>query len=368
MVMKFRLQHSVLIFTLGISLLIAGCSSEGNAPQNEEELVKSVNVHTQKVEPKDFTSYARMIGTIESAQDVRLSAEVSGRVLQYRVNEGEIVQKGEVIAKINDQQLEKEEARLEAVTQQSYEQFKRQERLWKKDSIGSEIDYLNAKYQYEQNKAALEQVRVNIENTEVKAPFRAVMNEKLVEEGEMVATGTPMARLIAQDKLKISAGVPARYAELVMPGDSVRVWFDTIDSDTLAGPINYVSNSIDPQARTFTIEMVIPNKDRRYKVGMIANVRLKLRQMKKEMVIGSEYVYRKEGNYVVYTAEKNGEGNSVAREKIVELGPTYNNQVVINKGLRPGEDLITVGSSFLENEMRIEVVEEETTNFADNNR
>lgn len=366
--MNSRIVPIATLLSVGIGLLLAtGCSSD-EAATPQDELVKSVNVHTQQLEPKSFTSYVRMIGSVESAQDVRLSAEVGGRILKYYADEGDLVDKGEIIAKINDEQLKQEEARLEALTEQSYEQFKRQERLWKQDSIGSEIEYLNAKYRYQQNKAALERVRVDLGNTEVRAPFRAILNQKLMEEGEMVAPGTPMVRLIAQDRLKIKAGVPARYAEMVNPGDTAMVWFDTIDSDTLRGPIHYVSNSIDPQARTFSIEMVIPNKDRYYKVGMIANVRLRLQHMRKELVIGSEYVYRKEGQYVVYTADTNSDGQKIAREKAVELGPSYKNQVIVRKGIKPGEKLITIGSSFLEDEMRIEVVEEEQNTFAESNQ
>ncbi len=361
---RFFSQQFWMVLGMSLLLISTGCNSE-ESNTSDEDLVKSVNVHTRTLEPSSFTSYVRMIGSVESANDVRMSAEVGGRILRYYAEEGQVVDKGEVIAKINDDQLKQEEARLEALTNQSYEQFKRQERLWKEDSIGSEIEYLNAKYQYQQNKAALEQVRVNLQNTEVKAPFRAVLNEKIMEEGEMVAAGTPMVRLIAQDRLKIKAGVPARYSEMVMPGDTAKVWFDTIRRDTVTAPLHYVSNSIDPQARTFSVEMMIPGDQRKYKVGMIANVRLRLQHLKNEMVIGSEFVYRKEGNYVVYTAEQDGNDHQVAREKKVELGPSYNNSVVVNKGLASGERLITIGSSFLEDNMRIEVVREETNTFAE---
>jgi RND family efflux transporter MFP subunit len=283
------------------------------------------------------------------------------------VKEGETVQKGDVIAKINDDQLKQEVARLEALTNQAKEQFRRQQRLWKQDSIGSEIEYLNAKYQYQQNKAALEQMRSKLQDTEVKAPFTGVLNQKLMEEGEMAAPGTPLARLIARNRMKINAGVPARYANMVNAGDTAMAWFDTMNSDTLMTPLHYVSNSIDPQARTFTVEMMLPGSNKGYKVGMMANIRLRLHYLKNELVVSNEYIYRREGGYVVYTAETNGSGERVAREKQVKLGPSYNNRVVVEKGLKPGEKLITRGSSFLEDNMRIEVVEEEQNTLAEIN-
>lgn len=344
-----------IITTFLILGMITACSKEQEAPQ--EELVKTVNVETEILEPKTFNRYLRLVGTVESLNDVQISAEVSGRIEKYFVEKGKTVKQGEPILKIDDSKLMQEKARLEAQTEQAREQYERLQRVFEEDSIGSEIDIINARAAYRQSKSALESVKVDINNTTVKAPFDAIFEDRLLEAGEMASPGTQLVRLIGRDQLKVTAGVPSRFSDVVSIGDEAEVWFDFESSDSLSLPITYVAESIDPQARTFKIEIALPQKAEKYKIDMIANVKLRTLNRDSVMVVGEEYVYQREQGFVVYTAEENDEGNQVAREHLVTLGPSYENNIIIESGLETGQRLITVGSSFLQDNTRIEVVD-----------
>ncbi|MDZ7694841.1 MAG: efflux RND transporter periplasmic adaptor subunit [Balneolaceae bacterium] len=247
-------------------------------------------------------------------------------------------------------------ARLEAQTEQAKEQYERLKRVFDQDSIGSEIDIINARASYRQSQSALESIKVDLENTTVNAPFDAILEDRLMEVGELTSPGTPLVRLIGADNLKIIAGVPSRYSDVIQTGDQAQVWFDFQDSDTLDLSINYVAQSIDQQARTFRVEMILPRNTANYKVDMIANVRLKTYEQDNAVVIGEEYVYQKNQQMVVYTVSENSAGERIASEKIVKMGPSFQNNVIIQQGLTPGDELITVGSSFLQDSMRINVV------------
>lgn len=354
-----------IITTLIIFGLFTACSQEQETPA--EELVKTVNVKTEIVEPTEFQRYLRLIGTVESLNDVRISAEVSGRIEKYFVDKGGRIKKGEPILKIEDSKLLQEKARLEAQTEQAREQYERLKTVFEQDSIGSEIDVINARSAYQQSKSALESIKVDLANTRVTAPFNAVLEDRLLESGEMASPGSPLVRLIGRDKLTVTAGVPSRFSDVVNVGDSAEVWFDFESSDTLSLPITYVAESIDPQARTFEIEIALPANAQEYKIDMIANVKLRTLQQDGALVIGEEYIYQKEKGFVVYTVAKNDEGKAIAREQIVKLGPSYENNVVVESGLEAGQQLITVGSSFLQDNARIEVVDAETEEIAQSN-
>lgn len=353
--------------TLLVVLLLLAAACSQPEQQAADELVKTVNVETETLQPQPFERYLRLVGTVEAQNDVRISAEVAGRIESYFVEKGDVVGKGEPIAKIDDSQLVREKERLEAVTAQARENYERLKRLYQEEGIGSEIDYLNAKYSYEQNRAALESVNVSIEKTTVSAPFNASVEDKLIEEGEMVSPGTVMVRLIGVDRLKISAGVPARYADVVNKGDSAQVWFDFAGSDTLQLPIAFVGSSIDDQARTFEVELALPREARSFKVDMIANVRIRTLQADNVLVVGEEYIYQKENGFVVYTVSRNEEGRAIAKEVPVRLGASYQNHVIVEEGLQAGEQLITVGSSFLQNGMRVNIVDNRSEEFAQSN-
>lgn len=349
--------------------LIAGfltaCAQEQDVSQ--EELIKTVNVQTETLQPQSFERYLRLVGTVESLNDVNISAEVSGRIERYYVEKGSSIAEGEQILKIDDSKLLQEKARLEAQTEQAREQYERLQKVFEQDSIGSEIDVINARAAYQQSKSALESIKVDLQNTTVSAPFDAILEDRMIEKGEMASPGMPLVRLIGRERLTVTAGVPSRFSDVVSVGDPADVWFDFQSSDTLSLPISFVAESIDPQARTFKIEIELPANAEKYKIDMIANVKLRTLQRDSVIVVGEEYVYQKEEGFVVYTLEKNEQGNTVAREQAVKLGPSYENSTVIEEGLSAGQQLITVGSSFLQNDTRVEVVENRSEEIAQSN-
>lgn len=343
------------IISLSLLAFFAGCSQEQEVAQ--EESVKTVNVQTEVLEPKVFERYLRLVGTVTSLNDIQISSEVSGRIEKYFVDKGSRVRKGEPILKIDDSKLLQEKARLEAQTEQALEQFKRLQRVFEQDSIGSEIDIINAKSAYQQSKSALESIKVDLDNTTVEAPFNAVLEERLLEAGEMAGPGMPLVRLIGQDQVVVRAGVPARFADVVNRDDKAEVWFDFASSDTLSLPITYVGESINPRARTFDIELALPSNTQKYKIDMSANVKLRTLQRDNAVVVGEEYVFQKDQGMVVYTVGQNESGDPIAEEQPVMLGPSYENNVVVESGLNNGQRLITVGSSYLQNGTRIKIVD-----------
>ncbi|MEQ9278597.1 MAG: efflux RND transporter periplasmic adaptor subunit [Balneola sp.] len=347
-----KVQNYLTILIAGTVLL--GCGGEAQQAETQEELVKTVNITTKTLVPSTFASYVRVVGNVETSNDIMISAEVNGRVIDYRVEEGAQVKKGQTIVKIDDSKLKQEKARLEAMTSQTKEQYERLKKVYEEDGIGSELDYLNAKYAYEQSNSALESIKIDLENTSIKAPFNGEVEAIIVEEGEMVSPGMQVIRLIGSDAYKIVAGVPARYSDAVQIGDKVDVWFDTQVRDTLNSAINYVGGSINPQNRTFRIETRLP-KNKTYKVDMIANMKLKTVEQSNVLVISEEFVYSKDNRYVVYVLSENEEGKAVANEREVKLGLSYQTNVIIEEGLTQGDKLITLGSAFLDDGMRVTV-------------
>ena len=174
----------------------------------------------------------------------------------------------------------------------------------------------------------------------------------------------PIIRLIGTEEFKIAAGVPARYANVVLTGDEVDVWFDAEETDTLLSTITFVANSINPQNRTFNIEVDFPKNSENYKVEMISNIRLRTNQQANVLVISEEFVYSKEDNYVVYVLAENDKGEQVAEERVVELGNAYKTEVIIKDGLMVGDQLITLGSAFLDDGMRIKVMNTQNASVA----
>lgn len=351
--MKNLQKIPIVILVLGV---FYACETE---TAEVEQAVKTVNVETQQVEPEIFESYLQQVGTVTTNRDVQVSAEVSGRIVRLNKEEGDQVQQGEAVIKVDDRKLQQELNRLQATTNQSRENYERLKRLYEEQDIGSEIDYLNAKYAYEQNLAALESIRVDLENTSISAPFTGIVETVMTEVGEMVSPGTPVFRLISRESKKVELGVPARYAGAVDLGDMAEIWFDYDAETRYQLPVTFIGNTIDPTNRTFTVEIDLPAELNQVKIDMIANVRLRTERIEDAIVVGEEYVFQKGGNNVVYVAAQDEEGNPIAEERVVNLGSAYGNSVVILDGLAAGEELVTVGASYLQDGSRIVNVEDE---------
>ena len=339
-----------------LNQLLAELAASQDTTANEDEGVRFVNVETEAISPDTFIKRLRLVGVVRASKDIMMSAEVTGPIQRYFVGEGDRVQKGQPILKIDDAILKQQIAQAEALEKQNSENYLRLKKVWEEDQIGSEIDYINARHTWEQSKAALDQLNIQLAKTTVRAPFTGVFEAKIMDVGEMVSPGSQMLRLIANDKVKIVTGVPSRYVEETTVGDSVFITFDVLPGKVFTGAATYVGNSIDPQNRTFRMEIELPNNDNQLKVDLVADVIVETGRITDTVILGQEYIFRTESGYQVYVPGYNDNNKLVALSRLVELGPSQSNRVVIQSGLQAGESIITLGSGEVENQTRIRIM------------
>lgn len=172
----------------------------------------------------------------------------------------------------------------------------------------------------------------------------------------MVAPGQVVARLVDLNPLKVMAGVPERYAADVRRGARARVTFDVLPGQVYEGDVGYVGATVDPQSRTFPIEIVVRNPQGIIKPQMVANVVVTRREVDDAIVAPQDALVRVEGGYVVFVAEAR-QGGDVAAVRPVELGPARRNLVVLASGVDEGERLIVVGQKSVADGDRVNVVD-----------
>ena len=158
-----------------VSSVVIGCnpSSQASEAEANDAFVKVVNVEVAPVELTDFTAYIRLTGEVEAMNDVVVSAEESGVVEQIFVDKGEYVSKGSPIAKIRDLVLRAQVEEAAAAAELARERYERQRQLWEEEQIGSEIAYLEAKYQAELQSARHELLQARLENFSFQCRMRA---------------------------------------------------------------------------------------------------------------------------------------------------------------------------------------------------
>ena len=316
-----------------------------------------VNVEVTRVEPNDFTDVVRLTGTVAANRDVMVSAEESGTITELLVAKGVPVSAGQPIAKIDDRLLASETDRARAQAALARELWERRKRLFEEDQVGSELAYLEARYQAEQAEAALSTLERRLERTLVTAPFGGILEDRLVEVGAMVSPGTPVARVVDLDPLKVEGGVPERYAPDIRSGTAATVTFDAVGGGPYSGTISYVGAAVNPSNRTFPVEFVLPNPGGTIKPEMVANIEIVRSVSEAAVVVPQDALVRAEDGYHVYVVSDE-DGVPTVRTRSVSVGASQRNEVVITEGLDAGERLVVVGQRQVAAGDRVRVVDE----------
>ncbi|HSH75876.1 MAG TPA: efflux RND transporter periplasmic adaptor subunit, partial [Longimicrobiales bacterium] len=304
-----------------------------------------------------FVEEIRLTAVAMANQDVLVAAEESGVIRELFADRGDRVAEGDPIAKIDDRVLRAQVDQARAAAELAEQTWQRRKRLWEEDQVGSELAYLEARFAAEQLAATLSGLEERLARTTVRAPFSGVLEERHVDVGATVSPGQSVGRLVDLDPIKVFAGVPERYASDIAVGAVADVVFDALGGRSFESRIRYVGATINPDSRTFPVEVELANSGRAIKPEMVANMSLTRRRVDGAIVVPQDALVRVENGYIVFVAGKR-DGVDVAEMRRVELGPTRRNLVVVESGLAEGDRLIVVGQKSVAGGDRIRIVDE----------
>ncbi|MFP4691816.1 MAG: efflux RND transporter periplasmic adaptor subunit [Bacteroidales bacterium] len=301
-----------------------------------------VAVTVSKLEPSVFADYFSVSATVEAVNSATISPETSGHIRRLYAEKGEPVKRGQVIARLSTDVAEGQIEETETSLQFAETVYQRQKRLWDKD-IGSEIEYLEAKNQAERLRKNLETLRLQKEMAVMKAPFDGFVDEHFIEEGELAMPGTPVMEIINLDELYINADVSESYLPYVFKGRDVILRFPAYPDVEMTVPVHRVGHVINPESRSFRLQLKIRNDNDRFKPNMMANVSVQVAEVEDAIVIPSMLIgYDTQGNYV-YVADEDSAGNTVASKVYIERGENAEGATQVTGGLEAGDLLIMRG-------------------------
>lgn len=313
-------------------------------------------VTTHKIGDTLFKHYAEVQGDVTTNENIIIYPEYSGVLNDVRVKEGQNIKKGQILAKIDDGGLSSELAQLETNANLAKTTFERQKRLWDQN-IGSEIQYLETKANYEGLQSSVNRLKAQLEKTVVRAPFSGIIDEVFTEEGEVVSPGqNRLFQLVNLSDMYIKAEVPESYLNHIGKGTEVFVDISSLNKD-FEGKIRRVGNTINPNNRSFTIEVAIPNEQGKIKPNQIATLKLNDYTAENAIVVPENALLKNaKGESVVFVIEEEtGENEAKARRVIVETGYSYKDMVEITSGLEPQQTLILEGAKNLRDGQKVKI-------------
>lgn len=313
-------------------------------------------ITTFKVKQKIFTHFLELQGNVSTKNNLVIFPEYSGILTRVYVKEGQKVIKGQTLAKIDDGGMSQQLAQVQIQANLAKTTFERQERLWQQ-KIGSEIQYLQAKSNYEAQAEAVNQIKQQIGKTIVRAPFSGTIDDVITEQGSVVGAGqSQLMRIVNLDDMYIETDVPERYITDVIKGKSVEVEFPVLGK-TLQTKIRQAGNFINPANRTFKVEIAVPNKDKTIKPNLTA--RLKINDYtNNEAILIKQSIISENANgeqYVYIVNDKKENGQGVAKRVIIETGKTQGDVIEVLKGLENGAEIIEEGARSVKDEQTVKV-------------
>lgn len=310
-------------------------------------------VSTLTVKDSAFTHYIEVQGNIETKENIMISPEYSGVLTQLNVKAGQRVSKGQVLARIDDGGMSAQLAQAENKLALDKTTFDRQKNLWDQ-KIGSEIQYLQTQTAYQSQQKMVKQMQAQLAKTVVRAPFSGTIDEVIVERGQVVAPGQALFRIVNLGNMYVTANVPENYLSKLKLNASVVVYLNAIGK-TYKGKVRQVGTYINPNNRTFSIEIAVPNPDDLLRPNQVAVLKIEDYINKNALLIPENILTENAAKEKIVYVVSEGKETKVA-QRIIEIGYTSGAMVEVKSGLKPGETIVTEGAKTLTNGANVEII------------
>lgn len=327
-----------------------------NAIGKLDENHKLTLISTFTAKDTVFNHYLELQADVQTKENIVLNAEFAGTLQQVYVTEGQKVSKGQMLAKIDDGGLGQQLAQLEVQANLAKTTFERQQNLWNQ-KIGSEIQYLQAKTNYEAQEKAVAQMKSQIAKTVIRAPFTGTIDDVITEKGSVVAPGAPVMRIVSLNNMYLEAEVPEKYIKSITKGSDVIVDFPILGT-SLETKVSQASSYINPGNRSFKIQINVPNKDGQIKPNLTGKIKIKDYSNPKVITVPISIISENaEGEQYLYIVENIAKDNSATAKKIiVTTGKTQGDEIEILKGIKDGYQVIKEGARSVKDGQKVSII------------
>ena len=343
----YRTILFILIFLASIFLI--QCSKD-TAAKSSRAQIKSFPVKTVKLHPRPFQEYLEITGTSKAINHIDLVVEEGGVLKKVFKDKGRYARKGDTLAVLENQVIRAGYDEARAALNQARLDYDSKQILYNKKAI-SENEFLSAQYGFERAKAAYDLAHARYDKLFIVAPVKGYINYRYYDYGAYAMPMTPLYTLVDNSKLKIRAGVAERFLSDIELETPALITFDAYPEMEIAAQVAFVSKSINPDNRTFDIEINIENPGDKLAPEMIANIKLLRRSFQEKIVVPLDALIESESGRHVFISDQ-----QKAIKIDVKILAVYEDSVLV-EGLRENQDLIILGHRELSAGDLVQVIE-----------
>jgi RND family efflux transporter MFP subunit len=300
-----------------------------------------------------FNHYLEVQGNVDTKENIVIQPEYSGTLTSLTVKAGQRVSKGQILGRVDDAGMSQQLASAENQYQLAKTTYERQKNLWDK-KIGSEIQYLQAQTQMVSAQKAVSQIKAQLSKTVIRAPFSGTIDEVFVEKGEVVAPSAQgLMRIVNLGNMYVSTTIPESYIGKLKIGDQVDVFLTSLGK-TYKGKVRQVGSFINPNNRSFGIEVSVPNPENLLRPNQVAKLKI-IDYVSKDAIVVPTGVIQEDANHdqFVFVVDGSNGKTGKAKKVLVKTGKSSDNVTEILSGLSANDVIVTDGVNNISEGMKL---------------
>jgi RND family efflux transporter MFP subunit len=300
-----------------------------------------------------FNHYLDIQGSVNTKENILIQPEMPGTLVMLNAKAGQHVSKGQILARVDDGGSSQQVASLETQYQLAKTTFERQKNLWNQ-KIGSEIQYLQAQTQMLSLQRSVAQAKAMLAKTVIRAPFSGTIDEVFVERGQVVSAGAQgLMRIVNLNNMYVSTSIPESYIGKLKVGTEVDVFLTSLNKN-YKGKVRQIGNFINPNNRSFGIEVSLPNPENLLRPNQVAKLKVIDYTAKNAIVVPTNVIQEDgQGNKFVFVAINSNGKTATAKKVLVSVGKSSDNVTEILNGLSANDILVTEGVNTISEGMKL---------------
>lgn len=344
------------------SLIFSGCSDSGQndssakdgesteVAEKKKDEKPAVPVEVVSVSRGDIQQTYQTITTLEAEKDAEVVARSSGLVQEILVEEGDMVEKGQLMAQLDVEQLSLEVAQLSATSKKLKKELERQTSLYAR-KLGSSDTLDRAKFEYESQLAQYKLSKLKLNYASIKAPISGIVTERMVKQGNFINNNDKLFSIVDPSSLVAVLHLPEKELSNVRKNQQILLAMDALNNQVILGSIDRIRPLIDKSTGTFKVVAKLDNPDNRLQSGMFGKVEVVFDMHADSLLLEQQAVITQDNRSHVFVVR-----DEKAIQTPISIGFKHNGILEITDGLKENDQVITTGQQILKHDTRVEVI------------
>jgi len=322
---------------------------------SKDQTQRYVLIGSIELEEEIFEHFVSFQGSIETDKNIVIYPEIPGLLKKIHVTEGQQVTQGDLLAELSDGGLIDQFEQFKLQLKLAKTTYNRQKRLWNQ-KIGSEIQFLQAKTTFLSLQKSVSQMNDQVTKTKITAPFDGIVDHIIADSGSNLSPGiTPIMRVINLDQMKVAAEIPEMHLPNIQKNTSAIVYIPVLGiqfNEVVAS----VGNFINPNNRSFRVEISINNENGALKPNMTAEIKVNDYKNPEAILVPiKDILENQNGKSYVYLLEVSDEAKDIYKvvKTFVKLGKASDNKIEIIEGLEAGDKIVEEGIRLIKDQQLV---------------